>query len=94
MGAEALNLEAISKAVVQHNGNCDFPVRTIRMAPFEHERLGWDDFQGIPIVDDDEMGTGRFRLECDRPLPGGDPLEIEEPMTMAVGKELEHVGGN
>jgi hypothetical protein len=89
MGAEALNLEAIAKAIKQHNGSCDFPVHTIRMAPFEVERLGWDDFQGIPIREDPDMQTGRFRLECDRPVPGGDPLEIEEPVTVQQTTPVE-----
>jgi hypothetical protein len=64
MGAAAKNLEVIQKAIVQHNGNCDSPILEIRMNPFEVERLGWDDYRGIPIVADDKLGTGRFRIVC------------------------------
>ena len=65
MSAAGLNLEVIQRAIVQHNGNCGFPVLEIRMNPFEVERLGWDEFRGIPIVADDAIGTGRFRLVCE-----------------------------
>jgi hypothetical protein len=68
MSAEALNLEAISKAIKQHDERCTYPVVEIRMAHFEVKRLGWEEFQGIPIVGDDEMGTGRFKLVCERDL--------------------------
>jgi hypothetical protein len=65
VSAAGLNLEVIQKAIVQHNGNCGFPILEIRMNPFEVERLGWDEFRGIPIVGDDGIGTGRFRLVCE-----------------------------
>jgi hypothetical protein len=71
----ALNLEAIQKAIARHNGNCDSPLVEIRMAPFEVERLGWDDFQGIPIVADDTMPTGRFNLVCSGHDDAGEPAE-------------------
>lgn len=37
---EAKNLEAISKAIDQHNMNCPFPAAEVRMNPYEVERLG------------------------------------------------------
>jgi hypothetical protein len=64
MSAAAKNLEAIQKAMVKHAGNCASPLLEIRLNPFEVERLGWDDFRGVPIVADDQLGTGRFRLVC------------------------------
>lgn len=78
----ALNLEVIDKAIVQHNGNCGFPVIQIVMAPFEVERLGFDQFKGIPIVGDENMPTGRFRLVCEGVDTGdlhGVKEETEEP---------------
>jgi hypothetical protein len=66
----ALNLEAISKAIRQHNDRCQAPVVEIRMNPFEVERLGFDTFEGLPIIGDKEIGTGRFRLLCERDLGG------------------------
>lgn len=65
MTAAAQNLEAIQKAIVQHNGNCGSPILEIRMSPFEVERLGWEEFQAIPIVADEAIGTGRFHLVCE-----------------------------
>jgi hypothetical protein len=83
---EAKNLEAISRAIDQHNANCPFPAAEVRMNPFEVERLGWDTIRGLPLIPDAEISTGRFRIVCSRDLedPG---LEITE----AVGKELETV---
>lgn len=85
MSAEAKNLEAITKAIIQHNGNCEFPVIEIRMNPFEVERLGWTEIRGIPIKPDDTQGTGSFRLVCDKPDPE-DLLDIEEEV------QLVHAG--
>ena len=80
---EAKNLEAISKAIDQHNANCPFPAAEVRMNPFEVERLGWEHIRGLPVVPDGEIGTGRFRIVCSRDMED-DSLEITE----AVGQEL------
>ena len=81
---ESKNLEAISKAIDQHNSNCPFPAAEVRMNPFEVERLGWDTIRGLPVVPDGEIGTGRFRIVCSPDLED-DGLEITE----AIGQELE-----
>jgi hypothetical protein len=83
-GSDAKNLEAISRAIDQHNANCPFPASEVRMNPFEVERLGWDQIRGLPIVADPEIGTGRFRIVCSRDSEGGGVEEIE-----AVGTPLE-----
>jgi hypothetical protein len=82
--AEAKNLEAISKAIDQHNANCPFPAAEVRMNPFEIERLGWDRIRGLPLLPDSELGTGRFRIVCSRDLDGEGLEEVE-----AVGQEVE-----
>jgi hypothetical protein len=82
--SESKNLEAIAKAIDQHNANCPFPASEVRMNPFEIERLGWEEIRGLPIVGDPELGTGRFRIVCSRDSEGGG---IEE--TEAVGTPLE-----
>jgi hypothetical protein len=84
--AESKNLEAIAKAIDQHNSNCPFPAAEVRMNPFEVERLGWDEIRGLPIVPDPQIGTGRFRIVCSRDLDGEGLEEAE-----AVGQELEIV---
>jgi hypothetical protein len=81
--AEAKNLEAISKAIDQHNANCPFPAAEVRMNPFEVERLGWQEIRGLPVVPDPNIGTGRFRIVCSRDQAGGGIEEVE-----AVGREL------
>jgi hypothetical protein len=82
--AEAKNLEAISKAIDQHNANCPFPAAEVRMNPFEVERLGWEEIRGLPVVPDPEIGTGRFRIVCSRETDGS---ELEE--TEAIGEPIE-----
>ena len=81
---EAKNLEAISRAIDQHNSSCPFPAAEVRMNPFEVERLGWDHIRGLPVVPDGAIGTGRFRIVCSRDLDGEGLEEVE-----AVGQELE-----
>lgn len=83
---EAKNLEAISRAIDQHNANCPFPAAEVRMNPFEVERLGWDEIRGLPVVPDPEIGTGRFRIVCSRDLEGHGLEEVE-----AVGREVQTV---
>lgn len=84
MGPEAKNLEAISKAIDQHNSSCPYPAAEVRMNPFEIERLGWDEIRGLPLVGDPELSTGRFRIVCSKDLDGA---EIEE--TEAIGTPIE-----
>jgi hypothetical protein len=83
-GAEPKNLEAISKAIDQHNSSCPWPASEVRMSPFEVERLGWEEIRGLPIVADPNLSTGRFRIVCSRE---GEGEGIEE--TEAVGRPLE-----
>ena len=88
MRADAKNLEAISKAIDQHNANCPWPAAEIRMNPFEVERLGWDEVRGLPVVGDPSVGTGRFQLICSRDLESGS-RGIEEEVVEAVGAGVE-----
>jgi hypothetical protein len=81
--AEAKNLEAISKAIDQHNANCPYPAAEVRMNPFEIERLGWDQIRGLPLVPDPDLGTGRFRIVCSRDLDGEGHEVVE-----AVGEDV------
>jgi hypothetical protein len=83
--SEAKNLEAISKAIDQHNANCPFPAVAIVMNPFEVERLGWDSIRGLPIRSDPALGTGAFRIVC-----GGDEEEegTEEVVEVVATQEV------
>ena len=82
--AESRNLEAISKAIDQHNSSCPFPASEVRMNPFEAERLGWEEIRGLPIVPDPALGTGRFRIVCSQEGGGTELEEVE-----AIGEPLE-----
>jgi hypothetical protein len=81
---EAKNLEAISRAIDQHNASCPYPASEVRMNPFELERLGWEEIRGLPIVGDPALGTGRFRIVCSRDLDQGEVEEAE-----AIGTPIE-----
>jgi hypothetical protein len=78
------NLEAISRAIDQHNARCAFPASEVRMNPFEVERLDWDEIRGLPIVADPAVGTGRFRIVCSRDGSGEELEEVE-----AIGTDVE-----
>jgi hypothetical protein len=79
---EVKNLEAISKAIDQHNQNCKRgPAVEVRMNPFELERLGWDEIKGVPIVGDEKIGTGRFRVVCAGERSGKDEAEATEAVS-------------
>lgn len=84
---EVKNLEAISKAIDQHNASCAYPAAEVRMNPFEIERLGWEEIRGLPIVGDADIGTGRFRIVCSRDMEDERLEEVE-----AVGREYVTVG--
>jgi hypothetical protein len=79
--AEVKNLEAISKAIDQHNTECEWPAVAIEMNPFEADRLGWDSIRGLPIRTNPDLGTGSFRVVCAR--EEGEPGEVEEVEAVA-----------
>lgn len=86
MSSEAKNLEVITRAIKGHNEGCPFNLVEVRMNPFEVERLGWEDILGIPVVGDEEIGTGRFRLVCSK------EKEIDEELEdVAVESDLVNV---
>jgi hypothetical protein len=91
VGAEAKNLEAIAKAIDEHNSSCPWPASEVRMSPFEVERLGWDEIRGLPIVADPGIGTGRFRIVCSRE---GDGEGIEETEAVGTPVEVGHPASN
>ena len=86
--SEAKNLEAISKAIDQHNANCPFPAVAIAMNPFEVERLGWDSIRGLPIRPDPAIGTGAFRIVC-----GGDEADEAVEETVEAVSTVEVPAG-
>lgn len=77
MSSEAKNLEAIAKAIEQHDRNCEYPAIAVAMNPFELERLGWDTIKGLPIHADPKLETGRFEVICE-----GDGQEQSEEETV------------
>ncbi len=82
--SEAKNLEAISKALDQHERTCDYPTLAVLMNPYELERLGWDEIRGVPVRPDDKIGTGRFEILC---AGGGEEPGLEESVE-AVAEDL------
>ena len=90
MSSEAKNLEAISKAIDQHNSSCEWPAVPVAMNPYEVERLGWESIRGLPIRPDANLGTGRFRVICAR----DEVDETEEETVEAVSTEYVTVGSD
>ena len=88
MSAEARNFEAISKAKADHNRKCPFPPHTVKMNPFEIERMQWeegDTIAGLVLEADPRVGTGTFRLVCD----GSEPPELEIEETDVISAPAE-----
>ncbi len=86
--AEGKNFEAITKAKQQHNKSCPFPPHTVRMNPFEIERMQWeegDTIAGLVLEGDGKVGTGSFRLICD----GMEPPELDIEETEMIGGPAE-----
>jgi hypothetical protein len=85
---EAKNFEAIAKAKEAHNRSCPFPPHTVRMNPFEIERMGWEEgdlIAGLTLEADERLGTGAFRLVCDGMEPP--ELDIEEEAVIEAPAE-------
>lgn len=78
--SEIKNIEAISKAIQQHNNACDFPALAILMNPFEVERLDWDDILGVPIQASKKVATGRFEIIC----AGDETPSLEEAIEEVI----------
>ncbi len=97
--AEGKNFEAIAKAKADHNRHCPFPPHTVRMNPFEIERMGWEEgdlIAGLALEADAKLGTGAFRLVCDGMEPPELDVEQEEvieaptqPLVVPVGPSRE-----
>jgi hypothetical protein len=88
VSSEAKNLEAIVRAIEQHDRNCEYPAAAVAMNPFEVERLGWDTIRGLPIHADPNIQTGRFEVVC-----GGDEQDLrEEEAVEAVAEQVVPVG--
>lgn len=69
MSTTGKNLERIQQSLDAHKATCGAPVTAIAMNPFEIDRLGFEDFAGIPIIEDSKMGTGSLRLICEGSHP-------------------------
>jgi len=81
--SEAKNLEAISRAIDQHDRTCEYPAVAVAMNPYEVERLGWDSIRGLPIRPDPNLGTGCFNIVCG----GGEGDEELEETVEAIAEE-------
>lgn len=101
--SQARNLEAIQAAVDLHAEHCLRQPLAVAMNPYEVERLGWQEFRGLPIVADPDIGTGRVRVICEEDDDGGAGLagleliyeefeETEEPEVNAIRRMLDRYG--
>ena len=90
--SEAKNLEAISKAIDQHERACEYPTLAVLMNPYEVERLGWEEIRGVPVRADEQLRPGRFEILCagDGEEPGLEEsveavAEDQVPVVVPVG---------
>jgi hypothetical protein len=83
--SEAQNLEAIVKAIEQHERACEYPTLAVLMNPYEVERLGWEDVRGVPVRPDPKVGTGRFEILC---AGSDEDAELEESVEAVATDEL------
>lgn len=90
--AEGKNLEALSKAIVQHNGNCGDRILRIEMNTYEVERLGWEEFQGIPFVANDDHPNKFFKLVCEATEKDDPANELEESPAIGTVTEVNEDG--
>lgn len=86
---QAKNLAVIDKALKTHADRCPGQILEIQMNPYEVERLGWDDYKGIPITGNGDLGTGMLRLVCDLETVGSgkdapDAIPAQEERELAV----------
>lgn len=94
--ARAKNLEAIVKAVRQHDANCTEKGKAVAMCAFEVERLDFDsvpvDGRNVPIIVGENIGSGRFRVICNGYHgPKGDAQKDEETVEAPSPQERELV---
>jgi hypothetical protein len=88
VSAGGKNFEAIVKAKAAHNSACPFPPHTVRMSPYEIDRMGWEEgdvIAGLTLEADPKLGTGSFRLVCD----GMEPPELEEQDEIEIAGPVE-----
>src|SRR3954463_4212898 len=90
MSAEGKNLEAISRAIDQHNTTCEWPAVAVLMNPFEVERLGWAPPRGVRIRPDPSIGTGAFRIQCAKDEGADQEEEVVEAVS-STDREIEIV---
>ena len=84
--SEAKNLEAIVRAIEQHDRSCEYPAVAILMNPFEVDRLGWDTIRGLPVRPEERISTGRFEVLCGGEEEGG--REQEEAVEAVAEQEV------
>lgn len=102
MDSEAQNLQAIQAALDLHAEHCLRPPLAIAMNPYEVERLGWEEFSGLPILADPDIGTGRVRIICQEQDTGNalaglelvyeEDEEAAEDTTSAIRRMLDRYG--
>lgn len=81
MSAAGQNLAVICAAIDSHAKSCDFPAIEVRLASYEHDRLGWDEIKGIPVIADPDLPTGRFKIVCNRPSGhGARERQMQKPL--------------
>lgn len=89
--SEVKNLKAIADALAAHEKICKSPPVEIQLNPYEVKRLDWDDFNGIPIVGETSVPTGRIRIVCANDKNNNESVSEEVVEAVSKDRELETV---
>lgn len=57
-------LTNVGSALVEHDQECDQPVKAVMLNPGNHGLLGWDELYGLPVLSDPAVDPKRFKLVC------------------------------
>ncbi|HXB16393.1 MAG TPA: hypothetical protein VNV44_11700 [Solirubrobacteraceae bacterium] len=76
------NVKVIRAGLDDHNANCPVPARAILLHPSEHAKLDVPTLWGHPVLADERVRLGFFRIDCEASAWGIErelALHIESP---------------
>jgi hypothetical protein len=78
------NVEIIRAGLDDHNGSCPVRASAILFHPTEHEKLKVPELWGLPVLADDRVRLGYFRVDCE-----GSAWDIEKALALHIHGPVE-----
>jgi hypothetical protein len=75
---------SIREGLDQHADTCPLPAEAILIHPVTQAHLGWDEICGLPVLGDEAVPEGRFRVRCE-----GSSHGVEEQATLWLLESLD-----